>query len=123
MPSVEEQRSAALALLAATGIRRANYLPPAVRVLWSFGVNVPPPHFASFLKVSLLSGGVFGVLWGSFMWLFVWRSSALPFAASAGISILAGAFFGILMAAYYAYGRRKYKLPSWESLGSATTSA
>ena len=38
----------ALALLAASGIWRSNYAPPIRRLLWRVGVNIPPPHLASF---------------------------------------------------------------------------
>lgn len=118
--TLEAQRAAALALLATTGMRQSNYLPPAVLLLWRLGINVPLPHFARFVPTVLTVGGAFAVGWGLIMWLVLWRSQSASFAAVALQSGGAGLVFGLVMATYYAYGRRKYRLPPWDSFADAT---
>jgi len=112
----DTRRTKALAILADTGILRSNYEPPYLRLLWRLGVDAAPPHFVAFWRILVLAGIWFGTSWGAFMSLFSWIQQGLPthmiMAASAG----AGLFFGLSMAGYYAYGRRKYQLPRWNSI-------
>jgi hypothetical protein len=117
------KREAALRLLSATGMKRSNYEPPLLRLLWRLGVDAPPPHFASFGANALVAGIFFGSCWGMSMWLFLWRQQAAPITVSLLSSVLAGLLFGIAMATYYAYGRRKYNLPSWHSLRAEVAGA
>ncbi len=112
----EVRKVKALELLAASGIRKSNYLPPATALLWRLGVKVRPPHFASFAGTALVCGLYFGLAWGLFMWLVVWSSQGLSVAAAFSSGVLAGTFFGFSMAAYYAYARKKHPLPPWEKL-------
>ena len=110
------RRQAALRLLETTGMWRSNYEPPALRVLWRLGVDVPPPHFAGFGAVALALGAFFGLAWGLAMWLFLWRTQAVPAVTVLIAVVVAGLFFGTSMACYYAFGRRRYKLPPWNGL-------
>jgi Family of unknown function (DUF6404) len=112
----EARREAALRLLKTTGIRESNYCPPLLRLLWRLGIQVPPPHFASFGATAVLAGAFFAFSWGAIMWLLLWRSAGMTATAVIGTSAIAGAFFGLLMSAYYAYGRKKHGLPDWGSL-------
>ena len=117
------RRTAALPLLSSTGMKRSNYEPPLLRLLWRLGVDARPPHFASFGVNALVSGIFFGSVWGISMWLFLWRQQAAPVVVSLFSSFLAGLLFGIAMATHYTYGRRKYKLPSWHSLRAEAAGA
>jgi len=117
------RRTAALPLLSSTGMKRSNYEPPLLRLLWRLGVDARPPHFASFGVNALVSGIFFGSVWGISMWLFLWRQQAAPVVVSLFSSFLAGLLFGIAMATHYVYGRRKYKLPSWHSLRAEAAGA
>ena len=117
------RREAALRLLAATGLKRSNYEPPLLRLLWRLGVDAPPPHFASFVGNALVAGVFFGSIWGFLMWLFLWRQQAVPATAPIVLTVVAGLFFGIAMAGYYAFGQRKYKLPSWHSMRTENAGA
>ena len=111
------KRAAALDLLARTGIWRSNYEPPFLRLLWRFGINAPPPHFANFWCNAFIAGSYFAVAMGLFMWLvFWWRLGAVPFGPVLAAAAGAGLLFGFAMASYYAYGRHKHKLPSWREL-------
>ena len=117
-----KQRETALRLLAETGMWRSNYAPPAARLMWRLGVNVPPPHFARFGSVALISGMYFAIAMGLFAWLATSSHQYSPPYHILVSACLAGLFFGLAMASYYAYGKRKYKLPSWGSLGDEATS-
>lgn len=114
------RREAALQLLEATGMRKSSYAPPGVHLLWRLGIDCPPPHFARFWSVLVLSGVYFGIFWGLLMWLFMWLSStaskSLLFGSLPLAACFAGGFFGLGMAIYYAYGRKKYQLPLWEDV-------
>jgi Family of unknown function (DUF6404) len=115
----EAQREAALHILQGTGIRRSNYCPPLLRLLWRLGFKVPPPHFSSFVPTAFVSGTLFTFAWGLTMWLLLWRSTGTSPALAVGSSVAAGALFGVAMSAYYAHGRKKHGLPDWNSLGSS----
>jgi hypothetical protein len=117
------RREAALRLLETTGMWRSSYEPPALRLLWRLGVDAPPPHFAGFGASALAIGSFFGLAWGLAMWLFLWRSQAVPAAAVVIAAVGAGLLFGISMATYYAFGRRKYKLPPWHGLQAGSAGA
>ncbi len=112
------RRLKAMAILEKSGIRKSNYLPPATTLLWKMGVKVPPPHFASFASTATVTGIYFGLVWGAVMWLFVWSSQGMGFSAASVGVVFAGVLFGVSMAAYYAYGRKKHQLPTWQSLAS-----
>ena len=108
-----EKRAAALRLLASTGMWSSSYAPPLFRILWWFGVDIPPPHFASFTWNMIFAGTYFGAAWGLLSWWFLWADSGRAPVHMLTSAIVAGVFFGIFMAAYFAYGKRKHRLPSW----------
>ena len=118
MTDFEAKRERALKLLDATGIRRSNYCPPLLRLLWRLGVQAPPPHFAGFGATAGVAGAFFAVVWGSIMWFVMWRSTGLSPTSALLAAVSAGALFGLFMSAYYAYGRKKHKLPDWDSLNT-----
>lgn len=95
------------------GIGQYTIAPPIYRLLWRLGIEVKPPHFASFWSLVVPLGVVFGVLWGIFMWLFVWRHSA-PVGLDVATAALTGLLFGVVMALYYQWRARKLALPRWE---------
>lgn len=86
--------------------------PPIYRLLWRLGVEVKPPHFASFWSLVAPLGMAFGVFWGVIMWFFIWRQST-PVSVAVGTAVLAGLLFGIIMALYYRGRARKLGLPKW----------
>ena len=113
-----DKRAAALALLARSRIRYSHYQPPVTRLLWRLGFNTPPPHFCGFFFNTILFAAIYGVVWGTFMWLVTWRHHHTPLNAAV-IASVCGLAFGLMMATYYAYGKRKHKLPSWRALGQS----
>jgi len=50
------------------------------------------------------------------MSLFVWSQQGFPVALAVVLAAGVGLFVGLSMAGYYAYGRRKYHLPKWNSI-------
>src|SRR5439155_21462050 len=110
----EQKLTAALGLLATTGIWRSNYAPPLHRLLWKLGAKIPPPHFLSFTANFVSAGVWFGVVWGLLMWFTVWLHQGMSPYAAFDAALLAGVLFGLCMAAYYRYGARKYGIPLWK---------
>ena len=115
--SFDLKRTQALEIMARTGVWRSSYEPPAFRTLWRMGIRIPPPHFIPFFPGALGMGLSFAVSWGILMWLLVWSHTDFELQGVFIASGLAGLLFGVFMALYYAYGRYKYKLPKWNSLG------
>jgi hypothetical protein len=95
-----------------------TYAPPVFRLLWYLGSELPPPHFLNFGALVLVMGLPFGLLWGGFMWLILFKGALSGWAlllASIGIGLL----FGSAMAAYYRATATKLKLPKWEDYSAA----
>ena len=65
----------------------------------------------------MLTGSFFGLVWGLLMWFWQWSDTGMSAGFAAALSVVAGLLFGLSMASYYAYGRRKHRLPPWTSLG------
>lgn len=104
----------ALTLLDSKGLGKSTYAPPLFRLLWRLGMQVPPPHMATFAFNSLLMGGFFGVFWGAVMWLLLWGRQGMPLAVGAGVALLAGALFGLTMAWYLRHSAVRRAIPRWQ---------
>jgi len=100
------------------GINRYTVAPPLYRLLWRLGIEVTPPHFASFWPLALFMGGFFAIAWGLFMSLSVWGD--LPLAVAVGASLFAGLLFGTIMATYYRWRARALALPRWQDYPTAS---
>ena len=105
------KRDAAIKLLDATGIWKSNYAPPLLKMMWALGIDCPLPHMVGFSASALVSGTCFALFMG--LALRILEGQNAPHLLLS--SVLAGVFFGLTMAAYYAYGRRKYQLPLWKN--------
>jgi hypothetical protein len=110
------RRAKSLAILEGTAIRRSNYEPPYLRILWRLGFDVRPPHFVPFFQMAAIATAWFSIAFGTMMWAFAWSKQGWTVASAAEAACGAGTFWGFWMAAYYAHGRRKYRLPRWASL-------
>ena len=117
---IENKRQAALAMLQKTGIMRSNYAPPYLRLLWRCGFDVAPPHFAPFWQNALATGLFYAIGWGVFMYIFTWSKSNMSAGSMLSASLIAGALFGLALASYYAHGKRKHGLPSWQDFKPAS---
>lgn len=114
----EEQRQRALDLLKRMGYPRGRADPPSTLVLRALGINVRPLPFEPFWRTVLWNAAWFTLFWGLAMWFWRWRDEGMVVAAAVIVSLLTGLFFGVSMACYTAYSRKKYGLPSWESLAT-----
>jgi hypothetical protein len=99
------------------GVAAGTFAPPLYRMLWKFGVQIPPPHFSSFTFLFFFQGGFFGIFWGLLMGLLFWTPFRLPLWPFAFASISAGVLFGLCMATYYRWQARKHHLPCWHDYG------
>ncbi|RPD83472.1 DUF6404 family protein [Luteimonas sp. 100069] len=99
--------------MAMLGVSRSTAAPPAWRLLWRFGIEIPPPLFTPFMPGALAMGAFFGLFWGLFMWAILWVHQDMPAILMAATAIAAGALFGLTMAAYFRHLARKHGLPSW----------
>lgn len=114
----EERRQRAIAVLNRHGIPQHTSEPVQLRLFRKLGMQVRPLHFESFWRTTLVSALWFGPFWALIMWFFSWRKdggSPLVYLLATAAS---GLVYGLVMASIYAWSRKKYRLPSWESLGS-----
>jgi hypothetical protein len=107
-----------IADLGKQGVNPYTIAPPIFRLLWTLGLEVPPPLFWGFVSLTLLMGGFFGPLWGAFMWLLQWQWHT-PVELAILISALAGLLFGLSMAGYYRWTATRLQLPPWDSYPAA----
>lgn len=107
---LERKRQEALKFLASTGISRSNYAPPLLHLLWRVGFDVPPPHFSTFGKNMIVTAIWVALSLGLIGSLFRLDSPLASFVKAS----FGGLIVGIITATYYAYGRHKHKIPTWE---------
>lgn len=106
--------------MSANGISPGTAFPPAWRVLWRLGVELPPPPFLGFVPLAFITGVIFGVLFGLAIWLLaVIGIIETSLASIPGRASLAGALFGLFMAGYYRRLARKHSLGSWDAFSGA----
>ena len=109
----QEKLEAMYRHMAVLGVSKSTAAPPAWRLLWRLGVEVPPPLFTPFMSSALAMGAFFGLFWGLGMWAALWARQGVPLAVMAASALAAGALFGLIMAAYYRHLARKHGLPAW----------
>ena len=95
------------------GVSKSTAAPPAWRLLWRFGVEVPPPLFTPFLPGALAMSAFFGLFWGLAMWAMLWAHQSMPISLMAVTALAAGLLFGFIMATYFRHLARKHRLPPW----------
>ncbi|MCE9534438.1 MAG: DUF6404 family protein [Planctomycetes bacterium] len=97
------------------GVGISLVAPPLFRILWAIGLKIPPPLFLGFVPITLITGAMFGAVWGVFMWILQWQASKM----AAEIAVLAaagsGLCFGLFIAAYCRRKARSLGLPAWEN--------
>jgi hypothetical protein len=118
--SFQQKRDAACALLAARGIKRRYYAPTIVTLLWRAGVEIPPPHFASFLPTFLFAAGMFSASWGVIMWILFWSHQNMSGLEAVGYSVFTGVVVGVVVANYYQNSARKHSIPTWRDFKGGT---
>ena len=115
----QEKLEAMYRHMAVLGVSKSTAAPPAWRLLWRLGFEVPPPVFAPFAANALAMGAFFGLFWGVGMWAMLWARQGMPLALMATSALAAGTLFGLVMAAYYRHLARKHGLPAWAEYAGA----
>jgi hypothetical protein len=85
------------------------------RLLWSIGVFIRPPHFASFIENFVIVAIGFGGAWGIVL-LSMYSILDKSVADLILTSVKAGLMFGFVMALYWAILSRVHKLPNWKEI-------
>jgi len=113
----DERRSRALRLLAEKGVRGWKRAPAIYRFVWSCGIRLRPPHFASWEANFAFFGGAFGGTMAISSWLaitVVGREHA--FLRSAVTAIAAAVVYGFSQAARHKREAENHGLPPWDEL-------
>jgi len=113
----EEKINLAHQELEAAGIRKSRFNPPLIRFLRKAGLKIPPPHYWKFWTHFLDQSFIFGTVWGTFMWFFVWRPENISSGVAAVTSLSCGILFGLTMALFFRTSFKKYHLSKWEDIG------
>lgn len=114
--SFQEKTKKAQAELQASSIWRSNALPPLYRLVLSFGFEVKPPHYSSFLFNLLSSLVWFGLVWGGIMWMVNWGPKDYALQQVMFQWISSSLLFGLILSLYYRSSAKKHKLRKWEDL-------
>ena len=91
--------------------------PPLFRLAWNLGLPIPPPQFLGFGALTAVMGVPFGVIWGAFMWLAIWKRQGVGIGGTVVASMFAGVLFGMVMAFFFRRKARKLCLPAWCDYG------
>src|SRR5262249_41677431 len=105
------------------GLQPQHVAPPWYRLLWRFGIEVRPPHFAGFWWVLAVHGGLcamvaVGVTWTIHRWTGVYQHWSNVIIDLAGIALL-GVILGVSFAISYRRQARGLALPRWEDYPTA----
>jgi hypothetical protein len=107
--------------MADKGIASSTSSPPLWQLLWSIGINLPPPLYMRFLSLALFSGTVFGIMFGTFAWFMGNKGARTMSLDEAGLVALAtGALFGLIIAWFTRRLARKHGLGSWAAIGASS---
>ena len=112
----------ALQLADAAGIERRDSAPLLHRLLWRAGVDIAPPHFASFgFNVALFSGSFGPLLSLSLALWMAAKGKPMSLALIAEVALVAGLAFGAALATVVRRRARAARLPQWSALEASAT--
>jgi hypothetical protein len=103
-------------LMAAKGISKSTAAPPLWELLWSFGINLPPPLYMGFIPLFLFTGSFFGTLFGAGVW--IMRNTgtrAMSLHEAGGVALVTGIGFGLAIAWLTRRLARKHGLGAWSA--------
>jgi hypothetical protein len=113
----EARRANAVRLLAEKGVPRWKSVPATYRFVWSRGIKLRPPHFASWEANFALFGGVAGAITAIGTWLAITAMEGeMPLLRSAAMGIGAVVVYGFSEAARHKREAEDHGLPPWNKL-------
>ncbi len=112
----DEKYAFAMRELEQSSIFRGNYSPWFVQLIRKLKMQLPPPHYASFMGNTLMTGGMFSLLWGVMTYFFRWNDQPLAIGSMLIGAAVRGFCFGLAMACYYKYSAQKNQLTPWSEI-------
>ncbi len=111
---------AALKDLTGHGLKLRNCAPPLHRLMWRYGLNIPPPHMAGFLS-NFISTSLVAVPGSALaLWLYQFIRAAESTPPILIPSLVSGISAGLAVACYFWYTAIEHDLPRWSSISSET---
>jgi hypothetical protein len=95
------------------GISERMVAPPAFRLLWALGSEIPPPLFLPVERLLLLMGAFFGIFYTVIMWA-VMRHYGVTFLHVLWPSALGSIAVGAILAFCFRWKAEKLNLPDWK---------
>lgn len=117
-PSFDRRCAEALRLLAEHEVPGWNTVPAIYRFLWSRGLNLRPPHFASWEANFFIRGGFSGAVSGGIYWLATLATGdhELAIFRAAGTAVFVTVGYGFATAARHKREAEDHGLPQWDEL-------
>lgn len=112
----ERKFQAAIAELESAGVKPQAANPLFTRGARALGLRVKPPFYMGFQQLVCFMGLPFGVFWGLFMYVFLWRGMTVSIAVILGSIILAALVFGFIMAWFITSRRKMIEIRDWDAL-------
>jgi hypothetical protein len=77
--------------MAAKGIAMSTAAPPLWKLMWSLGINLPPPLYMGFIPLFLFAGSFFGIVFGAGVWVVRYMDSRpMSLHEVGGVAIITG---------------------------------
>jgi hypothetical protein len=113
----EAQRVKEVRLLAEKGVPRWKAVPATYRFIWSRGIKLRPPHFASWEANFALFGGAAGGIAAIVSWLAITAAGGeMALFRSAAMGLVLAVIFGFSEAARHKREAEDHALPRWDEL-------
>jgi hypothetical protein len=109
------------ALMAAKGIATSTAAPPLWELMWSLGINLPPPLYMGFISLFLFAGSFFGIVFGAGVWIVRYmRARPMSLHEAGGVALITGIAFGLAIAWFTRRLARKHGLGTWSSFSASS---
>jgi hypothetical protein len=108
-------------LMAAKGIAMSTAAPPLWKLMWSLGINLPPPLYMGFIPLFLFAGSFFGIVFGAGVWVVRYMDSRpMSLHEVGGVAIITGIAFGFAIAWFTRRLARKHGLGAWSAFSASS---
>ncbi|HEV8389387.1 MAG TPA: DUF6404 family protein [Dongiaceae bacterium] len=115
--SFQAQCVKAVRLLAQKDIPRWKAVPAFYRFVWSHGIKLRPPHFASWERNFALFGGAAGGIAAVISWLAITAAGGeMALLRSAATGLVLAVVYGFSEAARHKREAEDHALPQWDEL-------